>query len=885
MTSPLLVLHRTAALSLGVMVMCAHAFALRAEVKPLHGSPTIFLDGKPTSPLTFFGWAESSGPVSREIGTRWQEVWYTFVAPEDTKGQSGIHFRMGGFGPGTVWVDNVRFYRGPKVDNPAENWVRQGDFEGTREEITREWSFYQAKYAGADADWSLDRTTSVTGKQSLRVDIRNAGHDTMHLHWYQVGYSMRKGQQYTYSLWMKADKPRNIDFMALHIGEPWTIYGGPNSVYQQQVALARDAGVHIYSFGIPMPWPRPGEAADFSGVDACLQTTLDLDPNALLLPRFGATPPGWWLDQHPDDKMLFDDGQTLDVCMASEAWRRDMQAPLRALVRHCEQQYGAHMLGYHPCGQHTGEWFYQRSWEPRLSDFSVCMSKGFARWARGRYGTVAALRQAWGSATVTFEQITVPTKEEQLHTGIGLFRDPRRERRVIDYFEFKQVAMEEPLEMMARVIKEETAGGKLVCFFYGYLFDMHGLPLGPQGSGHLAMSRLVRCPDVDVVCSPISYLDREQGGAGCFMSAVDSVRLSGKLWLNEDDTRTYLTAPADGYGRVETPQGTVWVHQRNFAQLWPRRLACWYMDLGNAGWVNGKDLWDNIGEMQRFYQGRIQEPARWAPQVAVIVDEASPDYTRCGQPFLRPLVYEMRSQLNRLGAPVGFYLLSDLVAGKLPPTKTYLFLNCFHLDAAQRAAIRQATRGQTAVWFYGGGFLTDEAASEANMTDATGLSFARLTPRGGAVTTASKAGLCEGLPEKWGPDTDWGQAVSLDPAWGVTDADARPLARFADGAVAAAARETPEGLRVYLGTLSCPAKLLRNIVKASGVHVYCDSDDVVLTDGEFLCLSASSAGPKELRFPRRCTVTRALDGTVVARDVESLKVNMQWGETQMWVLQ
>ena len=76
--------------------------------------------------------------------------------------------------------------------------------------------------------------------------------------------------------------------------------------------------------------------------------------------------------------------------------------------------------------------------------------------------------------------------------------------------------MEEPLEMMARVIKEETHGKKLTCFFYGYLFDMHGIPMGPQNSGHLAMARMLQCPDVDILCSPISYLDRELGGAGMF---------------------------------------------------------------------------------------------------------------------------------------------------------------------------------------------------------------------------------------------------------------------------------------------------------------------------------------------------------------------------------
>lgn len=858
------------------MTMPIHA-ALEAEVRNHQGSPTIFVNGRPLSPLMFFGWEGGGGPTVKTIDTEWKEYHLTCVSPEDTD-QAGIHFRVGGDGPGTVWVDHVRFYPGPKVDSPPENWVRQGDWEGTKEEIQKDWSFFQAEYAGARAEWTLDPTTKVAGRQSLRIDIHNSGTDRMHLHFFQQGYPVRKGQRYTYSLWMKADRPRTIDFMALHIGEPWTIYGGESSVYMEQVELARNAGLHLYSFGISMPWPKPGEEPNFVQTDLAIERTLAHDPDGLLLPRFGVEPPEWWLEQHPDDRMRFDDGRTEGCSMASEAWRREMLEHLRALVRHCEEKYGDHILGYHPCGQHTGEWFYYRSWEPRLSDFSPAMSRGFARWVQGKYQTVEALREAWRDDSITFDRIAVPSPEEQRHTELGLFRDPRTERKVIDYFEYKQIAMEEPLESMARAIKEETQGKKLVCFFYGYLFDMHGLPLGPQGSGHLAMGRMVQCPDVDILCSPISYLDRELGGAGCFMAAVDTVRNHGKLWLNEDDTRTYLTPADSGFGRVETPQGTFWVHQRNFAQLWPRRLACWYMDLGGTGWLNGADLWENIAPMQRFYEQHLDEPASWSPEVALIVDEVSPFYTACTSALHSPLVYQMRSQFFRLGTPCGFYLLSDLVAGRIPPAKAYFFLNCFHLDAAQRAAIRRATAGKTAVWFYGGGFLGEEA-SDQNLSAAIGLAVARGQPQPGKVTPDPAGGpLSAGLNEPFGTDT------VLDPLWVVEEGGVEVLGRYPDGGVAAVAKPTPDGLRAYIGVLHGPAKLLRNLLKASGVHLYSDSDDVVLTDGIFLGFTATSPGPKRLVFPGPRTVIGALDGREIARQVEHLDVEVALGETRLYRL-
>ncbi|HOC70044.1 MAG TPA: beta-galactosidase [Candidatus Hydrogenedentes bacterium] len=858
----------------------ATADALEVEVKPFQGSPMMHVDGKPVSPLMFFGWESGiGGATDVALTTEWQEFSITVVAPEDTDGDSGIHFRMGGEGPGTVWVDNIQVYPGEKVATPAENWARGGDFEGTREDIGRDWKVYRTE--GAEADWVPDADTCVLGRQSLRVDIKKAGSDHMHLHWYQSGYSVKRGQKYTYSLWMKADKPRTVDFMMLHIGAPWTLYPAESTLdtpYVQQVRLARDAGVHIYSFGISMPWPEPGKAPDFSGVDRCMETTLREDPDALLLPRFDMAPPGWWLQQHPDDGLRFDDDKTVSMSVASETWRTEMQTHLRELVRHCEAAFGVHMLGYHPCGQHTGEWFYERSWEPRLSDFSPAMDAGFRRWIQTRYGSLDALRQAWQEPDLTFESVRVPSADRQRATTLGLFRDPVAERPVIDYFHYKHVAMSEPLEMMARVIKEETGGKKLACFFYGYLFDMHGIPMGPQNSGHLAMSRLLQCPDVDILCSPISYLDREQGGAGMFMSAVDSVRNHGKLWLNEDDTRTWLTPPDAGYGRVDTPQGAFWVHQRNFAQLWPRRLAAWYMDLGGTGWLNAKEIWGNIGRLQRFYREHMETPATWEPEVALIVDEDSPNYAACTAHFHSPLVYEMRSQYFRMGAPFGIHLLSDLVAGNVPPAKVYFFANCYRLDAGQREAVLQATRGKTAVWFYGGGFL-GETADDANIHQMTGMQVKRSAPEPGKVAPEKPAqGLASGLEAPFGTET------VLDPLWAVEEPGAEVIARYGSGAVAVAAKQTPDGLRVYNGTLHCPAKLLRNILNASGVHVYSDSDDIILTDGRFFSITATAEGTKSLLFAQTATVTDILDNSVLAEKTVQLPLDMVRGETRLLLL-
>jgi len=853
------------------------------EVKDLDGSATLFVDGKPTAPLIFFGWASGGRPYTFTLDTEWKTYGLTFTAPENNEGNFGVHIRFGGSGPGTVWIDDVRVVEGPQDDPAASNMLRFGGWEGTKEEVGQAWHlFTDRERYGSEAEWDVVEGDAPEGTRACRLVIQSGGSSTMHCHFYQTGMSCRRGRQYTYTLKMKADRKLKGDLLALHHGPPWTIYppDDSHSVYQSQVRMAAAAGIHIHSFGIPMPWPKEGQQPDFGGVVTAFEATLKADPEALFLPRFGMGAPGWWQEAHADQCLLFDDGQTRSECPASTLWREECLRHLRDLVRFCEDNYGDHMLGYHPCGQHTGEWFYQRSWEPRLSGFSPAMNAGFRRWLAGRYKTDDALRAAWHDPNVSLQNAEVPTADERRSTTHGLFRDPQLERKTIDFYEYKQLAMEEPLEQMARVIKQETGGKKIVTFFYGYFFDMCGIPSGPQISGHLAMERMLRCPDVDILCSPISYFDRQSGGAGLFMTAVDSVRAAGKLWLNEDDTRTYLAAEDAGYGRVDTPDKSFWVHQRNYGHILPRRMACWYMDLGGVGWLDGQDLWDNIARLKRHYDASVTRPATFAPEVAVIVDERSPFAIACSPTIMREQSYLLRAKLYRMGAPIRVHYLGDLVSGKVPASKVYIFPDPFHLDGRARAAIAAATAGKTAVYFYGSGFL-GEVADDGLMSELVGMPLSRVDAQTAEATfVQGDSPLLRGLP-----DQPFGSKAKLSPLWAV-DAGAAitPLATLAGGQTLVAAKKDQGGLRVYIGTTDAPAALLRNVLKTSGVHVYVDSDDVVSADGRFLALTATTDGTKRVALPEPMTVRSLADGRVVGANVRQFEVPMVQGETRLFVL-
>lgn len=822
-------------------------------------------------------------PAAGEIraGKEWKEYSFTFTAPVDNRGDFGIQIRAGGGKPGTLWIDDVRVTR-LTDDGPSANMLAHGDWEGSRAAVEGAWTLYTGEQKHSSrATWTLTSRNAASGRQACRLDIEKAGEGLVSCHVFQSGMSCRRGERYRVSVKMKASPARRVNVLALHQGPPRTTYASLDGtdIYESQVEMAASADVHIHSCSAGSVWPRgPDQEPNYSRAQEAIEQTIQADPDALVIPRIGLSAPGWWRRRHPDHCLTFEDGAKEGECPASRLWRRQALTYFRRFVRWCEENYGDRVIGYHPCGQHTGEWFYYGSWERGLSGFSPAMNRGFRRWLRDKYPSDAALQDAWKDPGVTLDSATVPSAEERRSTSLGRFRNPRKERKVIDFYIYKQLAMEQPLERIASVIKQETGGRKLSVLFYGYVFELSGLPHGPQVAGHLAMSRLLDCPDVDILCSPISYSDRKSGGAGMFMTAVDSVADAGKLWLNEDDTRSYLKGPRPQGGfpppRIPTLQKTQWVHRRHFSHIFPRRMATWYMDLGGTGWLRSRPLWNNIGRLHDFYRENLDEKPGFDPEVAVIVDERSPCAMSNEHVPMRRQVSLMREQFYRLGVPVRMHYLSDLVDGDVPDCEAYIFLNPFWLDAGQRAAIQREINGAAAVFFYGSGFLSDRPADE-NITDLTGIPVRRIRPgRGRATFIEGDEPLLAGVEGR-----EFGTPAKLKPLWAVkTSGGVRPLARTTDGQVLAGAARTDDGLRVYVGTTQAPARFLRNVVRRSGVELYMNSDDVVEAADGFLGITATDAGRKQVTLRERTTLDSLFE-PFKRGGVRQFRRDMEEGET------
>lgn len=627
-----------------------------------------------------------------------------------------------------------------------------------------------------------------------------------------------------------------------------------------QSAMASEVGVRLFAVEMPMPWAKPDGQSDFSVCERFFSVLQKSVPDGNWYVRFSIMSPPWWNEQHPGHRMVFQDGPGEAANLASPVWRAEMLANLERFIDYCESHYGNRIAVYHFTGLQDGEWQYPKIWVGSYSGFDEHTRTAFRSWAEKRYGSLEKTGVAWGQEGLASETFRVPTVQERQRSGNGDFRSSS-DQFVIDFNRFQNDLVAETMILVAETVKKKTGGRKLTAAFYGYLFEFGQVPNGPVASGHCALEKVLASPHIDILASPISYGDRVHDGISAFMTTVDSIALHRKLWVVEDDTRTFLCPPDSWpakFGLLPTLDSTRDVLQRNFGQIVPRRLGLWHMDLIDDGWFESQQLWKHIAWLRTVYEKAAEDKKTFRPEVAVFLDPSSLFYLAGSNKISAPLLSVFRTQIYRLGSPVGFYLLSDLLEGRVDAAPMNLFLGTWSLDDRQRRALTAQLQDRTAVWFHGSGLMRDNVTGTNNMTDLTGFPFS--VGRGSATVFLSKAGSLE--TEEFRPlawrDVEPNQGAKafakdceLNPRWSVENMpDIEILARYSDGTTAVARREYHGFTSIYAGTLGLPANFLRELSSKAGAHIYLDSDDVVNADEHFLSVAASTSGEKAIRLPR-----------------------------------
>jgi len=518
----------------------------------------------------------------------------------------------------------------------------------------------------------------------------------------------------------------------------------------------------------------------------------------------------------------------------------------------------------------------QDTWENRLNGYAAADTNAWRAWLRARYANDAALQAAWRDSSAKLTSVAIPSPASRRASPTGILRDPATQKPLIDFAEFQQEAMADLVCELAHAARQASRGRKLVVFFYGYGFEFGPVRLGPATCGHYALRRVLDCQDIDLLCSPISYFDRGIGGSAPAMTTAESIALAGKMWLFEDDTRTYLGSgefPGKFDGARDLPE-TLTMLRRNVAEEATRNLATWWIDLGMTGWFNDPQIWEEMRRLEAVDREFLKKPIPYRPEVAAVLDERSMLETSASAwTVTEPGIYQVRRSLGRTGAPYGQYLLDDVVRGRVQ-AKLFVFLNAWQLSRSQRETLRIRTRGALNVGCYAPGMHDGNRTSLEAMHELTGFRLVRASPAR-AWATPTEAGRQLGLKTAFGVD------APVTPLFAASDASpAETLATYPDGSVAAALRQGRNGWSLFVGAPGLTSDLLRLAARKAGVHLYTQTDCNVYANGPIVTLHAVQDDTLTLGTGKRGRVRDALTGDAVGTGPQ-IGLSLKKGETRV----
>ena len=708
----------------GALAGDPNAAPVRAEryaVESDNGAPRITLDGTPVRARIFWGRADLENGVS--VNTERKCVDYCYNVSVDANKKGTLHFRFGRK-PGTILLDDVSI-----IDDQTGEIIAGPYSFDTEKEFTDHWKIYGHLVHDRPIAEVAVKQAGDAPSSALVITIHEGASETksdFHLY-HKHELDLKAGHRYRVRYTIHSSEPRTVVNEFYLPGSPYVVLGNggaANTHLANQTKLAADAEVAFVSFLFRNCWKTPKGTWDWTELDRICDTILAANPNALLIPRPGMNAPKWWLEQNPDEKMVWKDTKpfTLEygdgwASPASLKYRQEACEALAAMIEHLEGKYGSSIAGYHPYGQNTGEWFTVNTWRGGLSGFGKAEGDSWRRWLRIKYQTSENLQKAWSDPGVTLENAAVPSAQARRDSMSRPFLDPKTnpaDQALIDFNHWTQKEMTETVLALARTVRQATNGKKLSLFFYGYSFEFSGVSKGPAASAHYNLRALLDSPDIDIICSPISYFERQPGGGGSCMLTAESVSAAGKMYLYEDDTRTFLaegsTAPGSESG-ADTLEATNHLLLRNTAESAVRNFALWWMDLGGTGWFEDSRLWDTMRSLKRMDDYFLKNPTPYRPEIGVFLDEASVLKITAGR-FSSKMIGRVRLPLNRLGAPYGQYLLDDLLNGRVEPPKLCVILNPRCLADEQLKQL-DAMKNRAELLFVDFEGLTEEPLREA----------------------------------------------------------------------------------------------------------------------------------------------------------------------------
>jgi hypothetical protein len=412
-----------------------------------------------------------------------------------------------------------------------------------------------------------------------------------------------------------------------------------------------------------------------------------------------------------------------------------------------------------------------------------------------------------------------------------LLHDPQEKADVMAYWRFTNEVVADSIVEFANLARQRIRPEVEIGVFYGYVMSR----IGPVTSGHAEYERVLASPDIDFLISPGTYFDREIGGGSGFQTVAGSERLAGKRHMHECDQRTHThNRDLSEFVRLEVPywpdlQSDIAGIKREFALSLIEQNSLWWFDMW-GGFYQKQEHLDTIAHCKALWDRFAAETHESIAEVAMIVDPDSLYYMDQVTPRQGEFNRHVRKQLNRLGAPCDFFAFNDLSRLKdLDRYKMLVFATPFEITAEKAKLLHELVlkNARAIVWLYAPG-----------ISDGNDLDVSRVKKWAGVKYGAT------GL--KISDMGDWTAVYLHRPA------DLTPA-------------------------------MLKQIAAQCGVHLYCEAEQPVFANDQFLAVHSADGGSQKITLPCKAKkITELFSGAVAAENAEAFSWNLASPDTVLF---
>ena len=477
------------------------------------------------------------------------------------------------------------------------------------------------------------------------------------------------------------------------------------------------------------------------------------------------------------------------------------------------------------------------------------MTEQFRHFASSKYRhNEGLLRKAWFDARADFRGIACPSARDRTRADMGIFRNPSRSRRLLDYFEAYYDAQNTAALHFCETAKRTLGDAALVGLTYATLFGHEDR----AEAGH---------------AYPEPVLDSEF--TDFFVSPESTIVTPGER------KNTFLRLPT----------GSIALRQKSlfYAPLpeSPPLLSAAIALTHNASLFLPADTpAENLKAIQRMIEtaGRAQITTRKrVSPFAALIDPTASLVVHSGAGWLnKALLSEQFAEMTALGTPVDTYLFSDIFHPKLPEYKVWLLANSFYLSEAERRRVdaRLKRSEHTAIFAYGVGMVSEDSVAGENGQQVAGQKM-RMEPKSSNLRVRISE---TDDPLTWGQkmNTAFGTDRAASPTVTISDKTITRLGANADNKTNFSVLRNPAWTSVFNGGLPLPAALLQNVLKAAGCHIYAESHRV-WADARSVAVLANTGKPLTISLPGLHDVRDAVTQEPVANHVTEFTVTLPPG--------